>query len=326
MHNGLFERMENIQRQLKLLTGNLEFSYATNSLASSMRILTDTIPKHDLTYTSMALAEAMRPMAGLVASFDYSYTTKALSNAMLPLIANQQLYDVQLKAMRNVTASIVGALDIPLINEMSRATILGVQDLWTNMFKGLDMSYIIKSLSTMSFMLKDVYNIWDLEYTDEDEEQRIDFEEDVNDIVAHRKTPNWQQKFYAKVQKWKIKNPVLAFILLNIILPLVIMILFEVSKHMFITSQQSAIRQEPSIKSEIVVQVVHQEIVMVIGSQPHWLNVVYLSQADGTVYEGWLSKRSCAEIEVEEPEGIDAEEAADEDIDNVEMEGGGDDE
>ncbi|MCL1912076.1 MAG: hypothetical protein FWG13_07715, partial [Leptospirales bacterium] len=88
------EPIERIQRQLKDITAGI-----------------------DLSHVSKALLEAMHPLADIAASYDFSYVTKALTNAMLPLISNQQLYTAQLDSMKNVTASIVSAIDVPLMSE-----------------------------------------------------------------------------------------------------------------------------------------------------------------------------------------------------------------
>ena len=318
--DGLNAPVELFQRDLAGITAGIDLSHTSRALAEAMRPLAGIAASYDFSHTTRALTEAMRPLAGIAANYDFSYATKALSNAMLPLLSNQQLYTAQIDSLKSITSSVISAIDVPLLSESTWASIASMQRLYADLFKGLDMSYIGESLSQMSLLLKDVYNAWDYEYLDEDEELRIDFEADVKDLVGDGEKQNWQQRFAGKLQKWRTKNPVLAFILFTVIFNIMITILYDTAKYYLVESPQTAIRQLPNPKSEVVLHIEQKEMVTVIGAQNHWVNVVYLNPDDGFIYEGWLSKRSCVEIEQEEQDNLEETEEVEEQSESEEYE------
>jgi len=322
--SNLSEQLAEIQKKLLVsmrpileMSAGMDFSHSAKALLESMRPALAMTANMDLSHTTKALLETMRPALAMTVGLNASHTTRTLIEAMRPFV-NKQLLTAQTNSMNAIASAMVRAIPPSLFTESTRFSVLAIQRAFADTLKDFDTSYIRDSLSRLSFVLNDFRGILGDELTDVDEEQQVEFEADVKSIVDGSSTQNWQQRFSGNVRKWGAKNPVLAFILMFFVFQMMIMIMYDTAKYLLIKPQQATVRELPSITAEVVVKIEQYEMVTVVDSQNHWVKVVYLNPEDGDVYEGWLSKRSCMEIEFEEQE--ESEDAVDiEDTENEEV-------
>jgi len=243
-------------------------------------------------------------MRNIMLSADYSYVSKNLSKALLdamrPVLSNPQIVKVQMDGIQRLATTMANAIDIQAVNESMTINILNIQKTFANVLKDYDFSHFSISMSQMSSLLKEIYDIQRLEFTDADEEHQIEFETDVKEIADENNQQNWQQKFVGTLHKWRAKNPILAFILTFVIFQMILMMIYDTAKYMLIKPSQATIREHPSANAEVVIRIERHEIVTVIESQPYWVKVIYLNAEEGEIHEGWLPKRVCEEIEDED--------------------------
>jgi hypothetical protein len=281
-----------LQRKAEAITANIDYTSTVRAISESVGRVANAASALNASHAATAISEVARS----IASFDTNYITRALSQAMHPLLANREFMTSQLDGMKSITGSVSRALDSSPIIEHTWVSIQRTYDLYTNIYRDLDLSHMSERLSHMSLLFKDVYNAWGYEYTDGDETLRIDFENDIKESVEDCKNQNWQQMLYGKFQKWKAKNPVIAAIFLFFILQFIVMFMYDTAQSRIVMSHQTAIKQLPSINAEIVVNVNQQNVFFVIDSQRYWVNVVFINPETGEIYEGWVSKRSCVEL------------------------------
>ena len=354
--NNFSKFLEELQRGLKGLTAGIDTSYTTRALAEAISQIPKMTASLDTSYMAKALAEAVRPALEITVSMDFSHSARALLGAMRPLIVdNQQFHAAMLSNMAHMTSSMAGILSSPDYRKCVMNSIEGMQDMFADLVKSFDLSSYGDVLSQISARLNEIGVDGDF---DINEEQQAELKADLAVIADDDKKVSRYEKFNKMIRKWHDKN-FAVFFLLFYVLPLffsfysftntlqnnsqqtatpeflythaeldkyytLFSALYDMAKQREIITPQATIRALPNPKAEAVIQVEQQEWVTVIDSQNHWVKVVYLNPEDGLIYEGWLSKRSSLEVELEEQEepedAEDIEDAENEEVDDDEQE------
>ncbi len=121
------------------------------------------------------------------------------------------------------------------------------------------------------------------------DEEKIEVENDFKLITFDDK--NWQQKFAEMVEKWKEKNPVIAWVLQNIIL--VILLGFMASSiYTGLTENNANIRQKPNTTALIVYNIDINQEVIVVREKPYYYEVVYEDKKVKEKKKGWIAKKN----------------------------------
>ena len=251
----------------------------------------DIVASIDFSYMIKDLLEAIRPMAKMAASIDLSYATKDWSSAMRPLLeSNQRLFASMFTDMTDITLSVASIVNSSAYKQNITKNISAAL---SDFAKKIDFSIYEDIISQVAAQLEG--NGYDGNY-DIDDEQRSEFEDDLTYITDDNNRLNWYENLNAVIRKWFDKNFLLALLLVNVFLPLLLNHCYTLQ----VKPQQAVMRELPNIKAEVIIRIEQHQIISVIDSQNHWINVVYFNPGDGQFYEGWLSKRSCMEMGIDE--------------------------
>lgn len=113
---------------------------------------------------------------------------------------------------------------------------------------------------------------------------------------------DWQQKIMSKAIAYKAKNPVLAWVFICIILPIIINIAVALIPAGIGTLLKAAsVKESPSADSEIICQVKQDQIVEIVGDEPYYYLIEFEDPNTNEVYQGYVSKRSIRPVEDIEP-------------------------
>lgn len=135
--------------------------------------------------------------------------------------------------------------------------------------------------------------IWEYEQTAGVEsttssEEITELHNDLQDVATDKK--NWQQNFAEKINKWKGKNPVICFLIVQILAVL----LSILSNFIFgkITAPKAAIKEEPSATGEVIYNISINQEVTIIDNARYYYKVQFYIEGNDEPIIGWVSKRS----------------------------------
>lgn len=149
---------------------------------------------------------------------------------------------------------------------------------------------IINSLVQTDLLEK---TIWEYEQTAGIEsttssEEITELHNDLQDIAADNK--NWQQKLAEKTSKWKEKNPVICFLIVQILA--VLLSIFSNFIFGKITTPKAAIKEEPSATGDVIYNITINQEVTIIDDTRYYYKVKFYNIETDTTITGWISKRS----------------------------------
>lgn len=146
------------------------------------------------------------------------------------------------------------------------------------------------------------------ENTEVSSEEITEAYDDLTDILNDAR--NWQQILTDVIRKWREKNLVICFLLVNIVLPLILSVL-ATPIYNGITSNNASIKDEPSASGNTICNItVNQHITIISTSTNYYYEVEFYDEESGELIKGWLSKRSVklneetSESETEETEEV----------------------
>lgn len=218
-------------------------------------------------YSSSGIAEACSNMASLATYI--SEQQALLTRSMM----NSQVVQSSLK-LSNMIAAYADAFDkaFPDIYK----TLKPYLEQWEN---------IIKYTSNFEYLYKGIESsLTDVSW-DEVETLTVDERHEViNAVKDIASSPvNWQHKLVAYVKEWNERNPVLNWVLLHIVLPII------VGLAIFLGSG-CLVRDNPTSTAVVIEQVSCFQIMNVVGQAPYYYKVRFRDD-DDEIHCGWVSKR-----------------------------------
>lgn len=115
---------------------------------------------------------------------------------------------------------------------------------------------------------------------------------DIENIFTDRQ--NWQIRFMESLEKWKAKNPLIAFLLEKLTLIIVTAILtFAIESAGQVVAKKAAVRNEPSSQSIVNNYIYNDQTIVIIESHPYYYKIIhYDDESQAEVVQGWVAKRS----------------------------------
>lgn len=124
---------------------------------------------------------------------------------------------------------------------------------------------------------------------------------------------NWQQRFAAILQKWAVKNPVLFFVLKE----LLFVILVTCVKDQCVSLMNSTkVKEQPTSTANVIYQTTTNQTVVVVNEIPYYLEITFIDD-EGNSHNGWVSKRRVlaeldeSDLESETEPDVESESPAD---------------
>lgn len=152
-------------------------------------------------------------------------------------------------------------------------------------------SELISSIADNHFLEQCVDKMECHEEKSEVSSEEID--EVYNDLATVAEdSQNWQQRLVEVVTSWKNKNPVIFFILVSVILPIILSIVASPISNAF-TQNDTRIKDDPSASGNTICNVsVNQEITIISTTTNYYYEVEFYDEESGKFIKGWISKRS----------------------------------
>lgn len=268
----------------------LELNDAHNSMRSTMQAF------EEITKLSPTLLSASERIKEQVSKF---------ADLVQPLMEIKSFQDNNIKNLISEISPIIANVQLLLPNPQ------GLLDALNNTY----LSETIKSMAAFPLTIDNIANslmqtdilektIWEYEQTAGVEsttssEEITELHNDLKDIAVDNK--NWQQRLAEKAGKWKEKNPVICFFIVQVLLPLLLSILasFIFAK---VTAPKAAIKEEPSATGTVIYNITINQDVTIIDDTRYYYKVEYYSKETNETIIGWISKRS---IEVNSNDSFD---------------------
>lgn len=213
--------------------------------------------------------------------------SKQMAQIIEPLRKNQELWEQSILAMTSGLAEFQKR-----INEMYSFPKESIQEALSLTSSSLtDYSTIIESITRERVLEQWVERIGiGEENTEVSSEEITEAYDDLTDISND--TRNWQQKLTDVIKKWKDKNPVICFLLVSIVLPLILSVV-ATPIYNAITSNNARIKDEPSASGNTIYNLsVNQKVTIISTSSNYYYEVEFYDEESGELRKGWLSKRS----------------------------------
>lgn len=267
------------------------FESISSAMAPTMKI------QDSINRATSPTMEFFKGLNSIYSSTYLSHISAALTDTISPLVDNHQLHTTMLSNMTFLSSSLAEMLNSLSFKQNALYSIKYFQTGLTEFAKSFDFSAYESVLLQITKQLEE--NGIDGDY-DVDEEQQAEFMADLAIVADDHNEHNWYERVNFTVRKWFEKNYALALLLFSIIPALI-----SFYSILQVKPQRATVRELPSVKAEVVISIEQHQIVSVVDSQRNWVKVIYLNPDDLGIYEGWLSKRSCTERELEEPEEQD---------------------
>ena len=135
---------------------------------------------------------------------------------------------------------------------------------------------------------------WQAEYENLVEEEKLELEQAVREIVAEPK--NIQQKLKEIWEKFKDKNPVLAWLC-------AIIAVFIINQALLATAtmmRNALVRESPSADAQIINNITINQTVVIVGDAPYYYEIEYEDEETEETNHGWVLKRLVKPIDYAE--------------------------
>lgn len=305
-----FETATNLSRQFIQMPYITEL---TSGITSSVDTLSQTFNHVTALESSMEQMSKLTETARILTEINASQNNSIINliSETSPILADLQpvlptirglidtLTDTRLYQMINGIETIVSTINninyqkmfdkISFLNET-------LETVAQNMVRGIDwvsqinFDNIANSLVQPEMLEK---TIWEYEQSTGVEsaasnEEITELHNDLQDIAADNK--NWQQNFAEKINKWKEKNPVIFFLIVQILTVL----LSILSNFIFgkITAPKAVIKEEPNAAGDVIYNITINQDVTIIDDTRYYYKVKFYNIETDTTITGWISKRS----------------------------------
>jgi len=210
-----------------------------------------------------------------------------------PLISSQQI--ASFLENLNRVATLFAQAAIPVLQDINRLVILvaPVIQNFAIAWSGFKASILEQMLASIeSSISKDAIDSLDVEVSELSTEDKSEIVEMTELIVTQPK--NWQNVMMERIKKWSVDNPFLVWVFhkLIILIPIVMSTLA-----LYVTNRDTPIRENPDSNAQIVTTVIEKQVVNIVNEVPYWFEVEFRNPNTGSIYNGWMSKRSIEQYE-----------------------------
>ena len=113
--------------------------------------------------------------------------------------------------------------------------------------------------------------------------------------------PNWQQRLMTKLLSWKARNPIVAYLLQQVLNLIILEIITLAFSWTATTLKSVLVREAPSTSATVVAQIEGVQNVEVIGDAPYYYWVEFNDPQTGKTIQGYISKRMITPIQSDTP-------------------------
>lgn len=113
--------------------------------------------------------------------------------------------------------------------------------------------------------------------------------------------PNWQQRLMTKLLSWKARNPIVAYLLQQVLNLIILEIITLTFSWTATTLKSVLVHEAPSTSATVVVQIEGAQNVEVIGDAPYYYWVEFNDPRTGQTVQGYISKRMVTPLQSDTP-------------------------
>ncbi len=261
-NDNYFAFDDNLRRQLKALS-DISYKTMTDNINRQFKALSD-IPNKAMTDNVNRQLKALSDIPYKTMIDNINRQLKTLSDIPYKTMTDNMNYQLQ---------EITKIIGKTFVDDNFNNLVKNVIETNNNYSDSFDGTYSIDSVTN---------------------DEVMEVSNDLKLIVSDRL--NWQQKIANTLTKWKEKNPVIAFLLNNIIIVIIVGLITSYF-YSAVTSKKSSVKVEPQYGSPIVCKIEINKDVTVISDVPYYYEIKFIDQSDGQTKTGWISKRSVKIIE-----------------------------